>query len=90
MDKAPTFPVLRDGIHIVFFCPVCGKENRHGAADLPPGSDHGHRSSHCDCWPLGYHLQEVDVPAHIANSTRKMARRFSRTVSHRNVANIWE
>ena len=48
-----------DGCHLVFKCPVCGKENVHGGHYKNKGAADGHRVSHCGCWPDGYNLEEV-------------------------------
>lgn len=52
----------RSGIHLAFHCPKCGKTNLHGGRYREPGACDGHRLSHCDCWPRGYHLRETQQP----------------------------
>jgi hypothetical protein len=47
------------GCHLVFRCPVCGRENVHGGLYRRPGAGDGHRASHCDCWDHGYYIREV-------------------------------
>jgi len=68
--EIPTFEVKAQGYyknsedskprcHLVFRCPVCGKENSHGGYYNEKGAADGHRSSHCQCWPHGYNIKEV-------------------------------
>jgi hypothetical protein len=47
------------GTHLMFRCPVCGKENVHGGTYGKPGDGDGHRTSHCSCWSNGYVIREV-------------------------------
>jgi hypothetical protein len=68
--KIPTFEVKAEGYyknredsnpgcHLMFRCPVCGKENVHGGYYNEKGVADGHRASHCQCWPNGYNIKEV-------------------------------
>lgn len=50
----PTFNAVVDGDTCSFICPLCGKENIHGAIN-------GSRASHCKCWDE-YELVCVELP----------------------------
>jgi len=57
----------KEGCHLSFTCPVCGKRNHHGGEYGNPGGGDGHRCSHCSCWENGYFVREV-IPANAESS----------------------
>lgn len=60
-ETCPRFPARIDGKHLIFDCPKCGVENRHGRGSGRRVA-YGHRVSHCDCWECGYYLVPNDAP----------------------------
>ena len=60
----PVIDVIRDGVFLVFKkkCEYCKRNHVHGAGGYgtPSGFGNGHRSSHCDGYPEGYYIKEVE------------------------------
>lgn len=56
-------PGRKRGCHLVFRCPVCGQKISHGGWFKDLGAADGHRASHCNCWPKGYYIREVQGEA---------------------------
>ncbi len=50
-----------EGCHLVFECPKCSAYISHGGTYGKVGAGDGHRCSHCDCWPKGYYLKEIEA-----------------------------
>ncbi len=51
--EIPTFTCIEREGSLIFECPICKKENRHGSME-------GHRVSHCGCWPKGYDIVKFE------------------------------
>lgn len=50
-----------EGCQLVFWCPICRQKRHHGGYYGQKGKADGHRTSHCQCWPHGYYIREVDL-----------------------------
>lgn len=46
LEGLPLFKCIRNGIHLVFYCPYCYREHSHGAGNDVPYTP-SHRTAHC-------------------------------------------